>query len=318
MAYRSWQLVGHDEVRTTWRTAASPGSPSATRASTPGTADTPGDRARRPAGTGGAGGDGDGPRDAAIAAGGAMTAPGADCRWSCRCSAAALTLLLGRRPPAAARGQRRACSSRVAGSSRPRCSRSTWRGRAARVAVGGWAAPLGIVLVADRLAALMLVVSADGHPRACWCTRSGRAWPTARRRRPLSVYHPTYLVLTAGVANAFLAGDLFNLYVGFEILLVASYVLLTLGGTETRVLLGTTYVVVSLLSSLIFLTGARPGLRGHRHPQPGPARRAARRAARARAAGAAGLCCCSPSGSRPRCSRCRRGCPTATRPPPPR
>ena len=69
----------------------------------------------------------------------------------------------------------------------------------------------------------------------------------------MSIFHPTYLVLTAGVSNAFLAGDLFNLFVGFEILLFASYVLLTLGGTATRIRAGTTYVVVSLLSSLIFL-----------------------------------------------------------------
>ena len=48
---------------------------------------------------------------------------------------------------------------------------------------------------------------------------------------PISIFHPTFLVLIAGVSNAFLAGDLFNLYVGFEILLTASYVLLTLGGT---------------------------------------------------------------------------------------
>jgi multicomponent Na+:H+ antiporter subunit D len=60
-------------------------------------------------------------------------------------------------------------------------------------------------------------------------------------------------VLIAGVSNAFLAGDLFNLYVGFEILLMASYVLLTLGGSAPRVRAGITYVVVSLTSSLIFL-----------------------------------------------------------------
>jgi multicomponent Na+:H+ antiporter subunit D len=60
-------------------------------------------------------------------------------------------------------------------------------------------------------------------------------------------------VLIAGVSNAFLAGDLFNLYVGFEILLMASYVLLTLGGSAARVRAGITYVVVSLTSSLIFL-----------------------------------------------------------------
>ncbi len=86
------------------------------------------------------------------------------------------------------------------------------------------------------------------------------------------IYHPTYLVLTAGVSNAFLAGDLFNLFVGFEILLAASFVLITLGGTETRIRTGSTYVVVSILSSMIFLAGGGAGVRGHRHPQHGPAR----------------------------------------------
>ena len=52
------------------------------------------------------------------------------------------------------------------------------------------------------------------------------------RDAPLSVFHPTFLVLSAGVSNAFLSADLFNLFVGFEILLVSSYVLITLGGTE--------------------------------------------------------------------------------------
>jgi multicomponent Na+:H+ antiporter subunit D len=71
---------------------------------------------------------------------------------------------------------------------------------------------------------------------------------------PVSVFFPAFLILSAGVSNAFLAGDLFNLYVGFEILLTASYVLLTLGGSRERVRAGTTYVVVSILSSLLFLT----------------------------------------------------------------
>jgi multicomponent Na+:H+ antiporter subunit D len=120
------------------------------------------------------------------------------------------------------------------------------------VEVGGWVAPLGIVLVADQLAALMLVVSAS--VTLCVLVYSiGQGMADGHEETPLSVYHPTYLVLTAGVCNAFLSGDLFNLYVGFEILLVASYVLLTLGSTETRIRAGTTYVVVSLLSSLIFL-----------------------------------------------------------------
>ncbi|HEY8474815.1 MAG TPA: Na+/H+ antiporter subunit D [Natronosporangium sp.] len=122
------------------------------------------------------------------------------------------------------------------------------------VAVGGWPVPLGIVLVADQLASLMLVVSAA--VTLCVLLYSiGQGAADGDEAAPLSVYHPTYLIMTAGVTNAFLSGDLFNLYVGFEILLAASYVLITLGGTENRVRAGTTYVVVSLLSSVIFLVG---------------------------------------------------------------
>lgn len=122
------------------------------------------------------------------------------------------------------------------------------------VHVGGWPAPIGIVLVADQLSALMLVVSAA--VTLCVLVYSiGQGMADGDSETPLSIYHPTYLVLSAGVANAFLAGDLFNLYVGFEILLAASYVLLTLGGTAARIRAGTTYVVVSLLSSVVFLVG---------------------------------------------------------------
>lgn len=63
---------------------------------------------------------------------------------------------------------------------------------------------------------------------------------------------PTYLSLTAGVSMAFLAGDLFNLFVGFEVLLTASYVLLTIGASADRVRAGIGYVMVSMVSSLIF------------------------------------------------------------------
>lgn len=70
---------------------------------------------------------------------------------------------------------------------------------------------------------------------------------------PLAIFYPTFLILVAGVSNAFLTGDLFNLYVGFEILLTSSYVLMTQGGTLARIRAGSTYVVVSLLSSVVFL-----------------------------------------------------------------
>ncbi|WP_149205149.1 Na+/H+ antiporter subunit D [Actinotalea subterranea] len=118
--------------------------------------------------------------------------------------------------------------------------------------VGGWAAPVGIDLVADRLSTLMLTVSAA--VTLCVLLYSlAQGVEDGDAETPVAIFHPTYLVLTAGVANAFLSGDLFNLYVGFEILLAASYVLITLGGTGERIRAGTIYVVVSLVSSVVFL-----------------------------------------------------------------
>lgn len=118
--------------------------------------------------------------------------------------------------------------------------------------VGGWPADLGINLVADRLSSLMLLVSTI--VTLCVLLYSiGQGIVEFGRDTPLSVFYPTFLVLSAGVSNAFLAADLFNLFVGFEVLLVSSYVLITLGGTEARVRSGTIYIVVSLASSALFL-----------------------------------------------------------------
>ena len=119
--------------------------------------------------------------------------------------------------------------------------------------VGGWDAPWGILLVVDRLSALMLLISATVLLGVLLFSIGQGLADGDDTDTPISIYYPTYLVLAAGVFNAFLAGDLFNLYVGFEILLVASYVLITLGGTEPRIRAGSTYIVVSLVSSLLFL-----------------------------------------------------------------
>ena len=120
------------------------------------------------------------------------------------------------------------------------------------VEVGDWAAPVGINLVADRLSALMLTVSSVVI--LCVLVYSlAQGREDGERFAPISIFHPTYLVLSAGVANAFLSGDLFNIYVGFEILLAASYVLITLSGTQERIRAGTIYVVVAILSSVLFL-----------------------------------------------------------------
>src|SRR3954454_22139812 len=118
--------------------------------------------------------------------------------------------------------------------------------------IGAWPEPLGISLVADRLSALMLLVSAV-VTLAVLVYSIGQGMTGDERDTPLTIYHPTFLVLAAGVWNAFLAGDLFNLFVSFEMLLFASYVLLTLGGTGARIRAGTIYVVVNVLSSSLFL-----------------------------------------------------------------
>jgi multicomponent Na+:H+ antiporter subunit D len=118
--------------------------------------------------------------------------------------------------------------------------------------VGGWAAPFGIVLLVDRLSALMIVVSALVL-LAVLVFSIGQGLADGDDETPVSIYFPTYQILAAGVFTAFIAGDLFNLYVGFEILLVSSYVLITLGGTEARIRAGVTYIVVSLVSSMLFL-----------------------------------------------------------------
>ena len=120
------------------------------------------------------------------------------------------------------------------------------------VQIGGWGTPIGITVVADQLASLMVTVSA-AITLAVLIYSIGQGMAGKAEVAPLSVYQPTYLILAAGISNTFLAGDLFNLYVGFEILLTASYVLLTLGGTQSRMRAGAIYVVVSLVSSVLFL-----------------------------------------------------------------
>ncbi len=120
------------------------------------------------------------------------------------------------------------------------------------VAVGGWELPFGISLVVDRLSALMLVVSML-VTLSVFIYAVGQEMLDDSQQSPVSVFNPAYLILCAGVADSFIAGDLFNLYVGFEMLLVASFVLITIGVTPDRVRVGATYIVVSLLSSLIFL-----------------------------------------------------------------
>lgn len=127
-----------------------------------------------------------------------------------------------------------------------------WDAPPTSVNIAGWQAPFGIVLVVDQLSAIMLVVSTMVS-LAVLVFATGQGMADGDDEGPISIFYPTFLILVAGVSNAFLAGDLFNLYVGFEILLMASYVLMTMGGTSQRIRAGVTYVVVSIISSILFL-----------------------------------------------------------------
>ena len=122
------------------------------------------------------------------------------------------------------------------------------------VQIGGWDAPIGITLVADRLSTLMLAVSS----LVLFCVilyAISQGVRDGTKDEPVVVFLPTYLLLSMGVNLSFLAGDLFNLYVGFEVFLVASYVLLTLSASQARVRAGVNYVMVSMVSSVVFLVG---------------------------------------------------------------
>ncbi|MCK7638390.1 Na+/H+ antiporter subunit D [Corynebacterium pygosceleis] len=118
--------------------------------------------------------------------------------------------------------------------------------------IGGWDAPVGITLVADRLSTLLLAVSSLVLFSVLRYA-IGQGVRDGTEDEPVGVFLPAYLLLTMGVNMAFLAGDMFNLYVGFEVLLVASYVLLTIGASPARVRAGVSYVMVSMLSSFVFL-----------------------------------------------------------------
>jgi multicomponent Na+:H+ antiporter subunit D len=114
---------------------------------------------------------------------------------------------------------------------------------------GGWQVPLGITLAVDRLSAVMLVVSS-----LVLVSVLVYAIGQGAEESRYASFNPVYLVLAAGVSASFVTGDLFNLFVAFEMMLVASYVLLTLGGRPGQVRSGMSYVVISLVASTFFIT----------------------------------------------------------------
>ena len=115
--------------------------------------------------------------------------------------------------------------------------------------LGNWPVPFGIVLVADRLSALMVMLTAIVG--ACAATYSFARWHAAGPS-----FHSLFQFLLMGLNGAFLTGDFFNLFVFFEVLLAASYGLALHGSGIARVKAGLHYVAINLAASSFFLIGA--------------------------------------------------------------
>ena len=162
--------------------------------------------------------------------------------------AAALTLML-RRSPAAQRAAMEGGVSLMLGASVVLLARVA-RGDIAIMAFGGWGAPFGITFVADRLgAALSVVTGVVGLAVAIYA----RADIRARRRR--AGFDPLFLGMLAAVNGAFLTGDLFNLYVWFELMLVAALGLITLDRRPAQIDGAIRYAAMSMLGASFILIG---------------------------------------------------------------
>jgi len=114
--------------------------------------------------------------------------------------------------------------------------------------MGDWQAPYGITLVADLFSALMVVLNG-----LIGLTVMGYSVASMDKARESYGYYPLFNILLMGVSGAFLTGDIFNLYVWFEVMLIASFVLMALGGERAQMEGALKYVTLNLLSSALFL-----------------------------------------------------------------
>lgn len=124
----------------------------------------------------------------------------------------------------------------------------TMGGTTPAVSIGGWPQGLAIVFAADPLTGLMLTITG-------FLTVVAVVFAVARGEDDDPSFHPLVLTLVAGVFGSLLTADLFNLFVWFEVMLIASYVLLTLRGGEAQVRAGAVYVTTNLLASTVLLIG---------------------------------------------------------------
>ena len=113
---------------------------------------------------------------------------------------------------------------------------------------GNWPAPFGITFVADMLAAAMVLITGIMAVAVGVYGLTGEV-----RERENAFYHVLYQGLLLGVTGAFLTGDIFNLYVWFEIMLISSFGMLALGGTKEQLDAGVKYVTLNLIATTFFL-----------------------------------------------------------------
>lgn len=116
--------------------------------------------------------------------------------------------------------------------------------------VGNWPAPFGIALAADHLSVLMLMVTGIIGTATAVYARGELALPMRAKG-----FHSLFHVLLGGLSGAFLTGDLFNLYVWFEVMLIASFGLMMWGQSRAQFSAAIRYVVINLLATLLFLLG---------------------------------------------------------------
>lgn len=115
--------------------------------------------------------------------------------------------------------------------------------------VANWPAPFGITLVADTLSALLVVMVG-----LIGAVVTAQSFSGVDPRREALGYHPLVHILLMGVSGAFLTGDIFNLYVWFEVMLIASFVLMALHRTRPQLQAALTYVTLNLVASALMLT----------------------------------------------------------------
>lgn len=126
---------------------------------------------------------------------------------------------------------------------------TVWNGGILAMQAGSWQAPFGITFVADVFSSLLVLLTAiSGLAVSMYSVGS------IRNARVKFGYFPILHFLLMGLNGAFLTGDIFNLYVWFEIIIIASFVLITIGGEKAQIEGSIKYVTMNLLASVVFLT----------------------------------------------------------------